>query len=126
MTPDDCIAQLDYALGIAGEQVRLLRMAAPPASGVANEVDVQAMVRGYAPSEIVQGSGITQQDQLCILSPTTLVATSWPAPGQSPVPKIGDRVVSTTGRVSTVMAAAGITMGTTLVRIELQIRGMGL
>lgn len=116
------IDALDAGLAANGESVRLMRMATPPATGILMEVACMAVMRGYAPSEVAAGSGITQQDQVMIVSPSSLVAAGWPGAGLSPVPRKGDRVVTATG-VMAVQAASGISVGGELVRIEAQVRG---
>jgi hypothetical protein len=115
------IDALDDALAQSGESIRLLRMNAPPATGIAHEVTCLAMMRGYAPLEVVVGSGITQQDQKAIFSPTPILTAGWPGTA-NPVPRVGDRVVSVRG-VLTVQAAAGIYVQGVLVRLEAQLRG---
>jgi hypothetical protein len=119
---DEVLGELDAALAEVGETVRLLRMTGTGAqSRVLQEVSCRMTLRGYAPNEVVQGSGITQQDQRMILSPTRLIAENWPGDGKY-VPRAGDRIVSTRG-VLTVQAAAGIYVDDRLVRIEGQARG---
>lgn len=110
---------LDRELALYGETIRVLRMARPPASGIVIEVSCMGVVRGYNPVELSAGSGINQQDQLVILSPTPFVAAGWPGP----IPIEGDRMVTNRG-AQTIQASAGIYVGNVLVRIECQIRGM--
>jgi hypothetical protein len=119
MTPADMIASLDAALLTNGESVRVLRMKAPPATGIQLEADCMAVVRGYRPTEMIPGSGISQQDQFVILSPTGLAAVSWPGNG---MPRNNDRFVTNRGPL-TVIASAGIYVANVLVRIEAQVRG---
>jgi hypothetical protein len=121
MTPQEATGALDDALAQAGESVRFLRMAKPPATGVVASVTCQALIRGYAPSDLSPGSGIGQQDQLLIVSPTPIVAAGWPGAG-SPIPAQGDRVQTARGTL-TIQASAGTYMQGTLVRIEIQVRG---
>lgn len=122
MTPDEAIAALDDALETAGETVTLRRLAKPPATGIIAEVVCKGLLRGYAPSDLVPGTGIGQQDQKMILSPSAIIAAGWPGGGGSPVPQQGDRLRTNRGTL-TVQAAAGIYMADTLVRIELQAKG---
>jgi hypothetical protein len=122
MTPQEAIAALDAGLAQAGETIRLMRLASPPASGIAAVVTCLAAVRGYDPSDISPGSGITQQDQKMILSPTLIVAAGWPGAGLSPVPRQGDRIVSNRGPL-TIQDAAGTYVQDVLVRIEARVRG---
>jgi hypothetical protein len=119
---DEVIGELDAALAEAGETVRLLRMTGTGAqSRVLKEVSCRMVLRGYRPSEVSQGSGITQQDQKAIFSPTPIIAANWPGDGRY-VPRNGDRLISTRG-VLTVQAAAGVIVDDRLVRIEAQVRG---
>jgi hypothetical protein len=121
MTPQDMIDALDAGLADTGEQVRLLRMARSPQTGIVAEVTIHTMIRGYSPIEVAAGSGISQQDQKMIFSPTPIRAAGWPGTA-NPIPREGDRVVSTRG-VLTIQAAAGIYVKNVLVRIEAQVRG---
>lgn len=122
MIAQEAIAALDDALHQAGESVRLLRMATAPASGIASEVTCLALIRGYAPSELVAGTGIGQQDQKMIISPTPILMAGWPGGGGSPVPRQGDRIISNRGPL-TIQDAAGFYVADVLVRIEIQARG---
>lgn len=120
----DCIADLDAALRMAGELAKLYRR---PAAGVFS-IDVWCTLRGYAPSEIIAGADMTQQDQQMVLSPTDLIAGGWPGPGITPpgpplVPRRGDRIVTASGRGLTIQAAQGIFIGGVLVRIDGRARG---
>jgi hypothetical protein len=123
LTAQDMIAALDEGLAQAGETIRIQRLATPPASGISAVVICLAVIRGYAPAELIPGSGIAQTDQKMIFSPTPITAAAWPAVGLSPIPRRGDRVISNRGPL-TVQAAAGIYAGDTLVRIEAQVRGL--
>jgi hypothetical protein len=117
--PQYLIDALDASLALDSETVRLLRMAG---AVVGMQVTCLATIRGYKPSEIVAGSGIGQQDQLMITSPTLLAAAGWPGLNLSAVPKQGDRVMSNRG-VLTVQASVGLYVQDVLVRIEAQLRG---
>jgi hypothetical protein len=123
------IADLDAALAAVGETIRLVRLIGNPRTGQSStEVACRAMIRGYAPSDLANNSGITQQDQQIIVSPTAIRAADWPGPGgqRGPgdplVPRQGDRVLSNRG-VLTIQAATGLYLDDTLVRIEIQARG---
>jgi hypothetical protein len=119
---DEALSELDAALAEAGETVRLLRMTGTGAqSRVQKEVTCRMTLRGYAPNEVVQGSGITQQDQRMILSPTQIIAANWPGDGRY-VPRAGDRIISNRG-VLTIQSAAGVYVDDRLVRIEGTARG---
>lgn len=119
MSVQDLIDDLDAGLAENGEAVRVLRLATPPATGVAKEADCNALIRGYQPSDLVPRSGINQQDQTAIMSPTVFNAVAWPAPG---IPRQGDRIISNRGPL-TIQACAGLYVGNTLVRIEASVRG---
>jgi hypothetical protein len=120
---DEAITELDAALAEVGETVRLLRMTGTGAqSRVLKEVSCRMVLRGYQPNEVVQGSGITQQDQRAIFSASPIIAANWPGDGRY-VPRAGDRLVSNRG-VLTIQAAAGLYVDNRLVRIEAQVRGV--
>ncbi len=127
MTPQQTISALDRALATAGETIRLQRLALGPGdSQIPFEVSCRALVRGYQPDELV--NGITQQDQLIIISPTQIIANGWPGaapvrgPGDQRVPQARDRTITSRGTL-TVQAAVGIYLQGELVRIEMQVRG---
>lgn len=125
MSAQAYIDELDSGLAEAGEVVSLVRLLTGGATFAA--VGCPATIRGYNPSDLVAGSGIGQQDQQVIMSPTRLRASGWPGtatrpPGDPLVPKQGDRIISNRG-VLTVQAANGIYVESTLVRIEMQARG---
>lgn len=115
--------QLDADLAQTGEWVTLRRMARTPAVGVVKQVSLWMVLSGYQPSDMVQGSGITQEDQRAIFSPTLILAAGWPSAGGNPVPARGDRVQSARG-LQSVIACSGRVIGGVLVRIEAQLRGM--
>lgn len=106
---------LDASLARSGETVRVLRLTGA-AQTVSKDLTCAAFVRGYQPSELIAGSGLTQQDVRVILSPTDLATF----PGVVPVRN--DRIVRQ-GKPLAVQAATGIYNGTTLIRVEVQARG---
>lgn len=119
------IDELDSGLAEAGETVSLVRLLT---GGTTFSIaGCPAAIRGYNPSDLVAGSGIGQQDQQVIMSPTRLRAGGWPGtasrpPGDPMVPRQGDRVISNRG-VLTIQAASGVYVESTLVRIVMQARG---
>lgn len=118
MTPGAAIAALDRALVWAGEPVRLQRLA-----GVKSESKFECaatgLVRGYAPSELIAGSGLVQGDTLIILSPTDLTREGWPDPL---VPTVRDKI-QLGGTWRAVKAPVPFYMQGILVRIELVAAG---
>lgn len=131
MTAANEIAELDAALAEDGEDIVLRRV---KGSSLATQVNVdvtcRAFVRGYAPNELV--GSITQQDVKVILSTTQIDAADWPADeadSTSPIdPRVprknrGDKCVIA-GRVLSVESAKGILIDGTLIRIDMQCRGL--
>lgn len=122
---ESVIADLDEALADAGEDIVLQRLTGT--QQIPYSVTCRAVVRGYAPEELIAGSGITQQDVKVILSPTEIEVAGWPGAqpqtsGDKRVPVKNDRILRQ-GRPLTVQAAAGIYVGGELVRIEATARG---
>lgn len=120
------LAKLDAALGKAGQDIRLQRLTGT--QSIPFEVTCRAVVRGYAPEELI--NGITQQDSFVILSPTQIEAKGWPGPQISidpssvdrRIPRKGDRVFIN-GKPRNVEAATGLYVDDTLVRIEMRVLG---
>lgn len=106
-TSADAIVELDKAIAAAGQTVKLMKTAAgvPDAGG-----DRPAFVRGYKPDELI--GDVRQNDLRVILSPT----------GLAELPEKGWKVLAR-GKTRNVEAAEHISMGETVVRIELQVRG---
>lgn len=122
------IAELDRSLAVDGEDF-VLRRVVGTNSPVNTDVTCRGVVRGYQPQELT--TNIIQGDAKIILSPTQIIATSWPggAPATGAnaaldhrVPRRGDKAV-VQGKVLNIEAAAPIYLDNVLVRIELQIRG---
>ena len=121
------IAALDRAVARTGEAVTLRRnTGSTPQTTV--DVTLQAIVRGFKPSELISGSGIVAGDSLVIISPTAINAAQWPG-GQSPtvtgdqrIPRTTDAVIRQ-GKSRTVQSANPVYVRGVLVRIELQVRG---
>lgn len=107
MNPEAAIAGLDRSLQIAGQDISLHRGT--------TYVAARARITSYSASQLV--GEVTQGDSLVIMSPTEIVAASWPAP-----PRYGDKVVID-GNVRTVISATVFEMANVPVRYELQTRG---
>ncbi len=120
------IVALDRALAKVGQDIRLQRLTGT--QSIPFEVTCRAVVRGYAPNELI--NGITQQDSFVILSPTEIDAKGWPGPQSSAdpsnidrrVPRKGDRAFIN-GKARNVEAATGLYVDDTLVRIEMRVLG---
>ena len=126
ITPESIIADLDFALAEAGENVTLRRNAGTQLIPFDVE-NIKAIMRGYAASELV--GEITQQDQSFILSPTEINRYQWPgfrtgttSAIDDRVPRKNDIIISSRGKL-TVQAATGIYVQNVLVRIEGRARG---
>lgn len=131
---ETAIADLDRELAATGEPIRLERLTLGPGGlQIPFGVDCPAYVRGYQPAEL--SSAIIQQDVKLVVSPTPIARAGWPGPrvtraGASPsqddprIPRKGDRAITSRGTL-TVQAAAGIFVGSELVRIDIQARGNG-
>ena len=72
----------------------------------------------YRPEELV--GGIVQGDTKVILSPTQILAASWP--GTLSWPRTGDKIVIN-GRERNIQAAPPKLIDGAVVRIDLQVRG---
>lgn len=120
------IDALNRALRRSGQPVTL-RKVTGTTSQTFTDVDCLALVRGYTPQELVAGNGIIQQDSKVILSPTEINAAVWPVVQSGPkdvrIPsKNRGDLCLINGAWRTVQAGVGIYIGSTLVRIELQVR----
>lgn len=125
MTPQQALASLDAMLATYGAPAIVRRITWVGSTSTAHDVTVQAVVRGYEPTELV--GGIVQGDSRAILSPTSIIAAGWPgvppaAGTDGRVPIIGDKLV-VAGRVRNIQAVVPFYMAGDLVRIELQVRG---
>jgi len=122
------ITELDRSLAVDGEDFTVRRVVGTN-SPVNTDVSCRGFVRGYQPQELT--TTIIQGDAKIILSPTQIIAGSWPG-GAPPtganaaldqrVPRRGDKAV-VQGKVLNIEAAAPIYLDNVLVRIELQVRG---
>lgn len=120
------IAELDSALALVGQDIRLQRLTGT--QGIPFEVRCRAIVRGYTPEQLV--GGITQQDSSVIMSPTEIERKGWPGPKSSADQQSGDRRIPRQGdrafvndKARNVEAAVGIYVADILVRIEMRVRG---
>jgi hypothetical protein len=109
VTPATAIGMLDRELARHGQTIVLSR-----AGGSPTDATCRGFVRGFKPDEII--GSVQQLDSKVILSPTSLGAGNWP------IPVDGDRV-KVAGVWKRVMAATGVTLADTVVRVELQVRG---
>jgi hypothetical protein len=109
MTPAQAIAMLDKQLSMHGEPVTLRR------GTPAVTLPTKAFVRGYGPQELV--GTIQQGDSRVALSPSGLSGAFL-----AKLPARGDRI-DIAGVTKTIEAAEIVRMGTTIVRVNLQIRG---
>lgn len=120
------ISALDSALARVGQDIRLQRLTGT--QQIPFEVECRAVVRGYAPEELV--GDITQQDSMVVLSPSEIERKGWPGPQSSSdpstidrrVPRKGDRAFIN-GKARNVEAAVGIYVADVLVRIEMRVLG---
>ncbi len=120
---NDLIASLDDGLKRSGQTITLRRQSGTAPSITNYDVSVLAVVRSYAPEELV--GGIAMTDSKVILSPSGL--TAWPGDGTdghpSPdIPKINDKVIIAS-RTRNVKVVDPIYAGDVLVRIELGVSG---
>lgn len=118
------LAALDRGLARVGQDIILQRM---NGAAVASQVTCRAVVRGYAPDELV--GGITQQDSFVILSPTQIIAANWKAfavSGETTldqrIPIKGNKAVIN-GKTRNIEAAGGLYVDGELVRIEMRVLG---
>lgn len=108
------VAMLDRNVANHGQPVVLRRLVP---NGAPIEATVEAFVRGYKPDELV--AGILQGDTLITVSPTALAGT----PFATALPKAGDKVTFD-GRVRNVQMVNPVTIASTLVRLNMQVRGL--
>lgn len=112
-TPTGAITRLDAALLRRGQTITLRRgrSEAPTAT-----ITLKGFVTGFKADEIVPGSGISQNDDKVIISPSSLGGWPGAAPGK-------DDWCEINGRFRTVTIGRLIKMNDVLVRIELQVKG---
>lgn len=118
------LTSLDHSLARVGQNIVLQRMSG---AVVGAQVTCRAIVRGYAPEQLV--GGITQQDSHVILSPSEIVAADWKAftvTGETSldqrIPIKGNKAVIN-GKTRNVEAAGGYYVNGELVRIEMRVAG---
>lgn len=120
----DEIDALNRGLRRSGQPVTLRKVTGTTVQTF-TDVVCKAVVRGYAPHELI--GGINLNDSFVILSPTEITAAVWPGPQGAgadiriPSRNRGDLILIA-GVWRTVQAGVGIYMGSNLVRIELQVR----
>lgn len=121
----DEIDALNRGLRRSGQTITLRRVIGTTSQTFVDVV-CRAVVRGYAPNELI--GSIIQNDSLVILSPTEINAAVWPtvqgagADVRIPSRNRGD-LCYIAGVWRSVQAGVGIYLGgSTLVRIELQVR----
>lgn len=112
----DAIASLDLALEELGQDVQMYRIVGtgPTATKQGLGFAIRAHVRTLNEDELT--AGLTQDDHLVILSPTSFAA--WP-PGQ---PKKGDKVLFE-GVTCNVEVVKPFRPDGVLVRLELKVKG---
>lgn len=112
MTPASAIASLDRQLALHGQAVTLMRgdVATPD-----NTAALTAFVRGKRREDMEGGASQTVRD--VILSPTGLVAASWPD-----VPKKGDWLTAE-GVTRALLEVEVIRFGGSVIRYELKVKG---
>jgi hypothetical protein len=82
MNAQELINDLDRALADGGEPVTLRRAYVESDGESESEfnVTIQGKVRRLQPQEIIDEHGAIVQDSLVVISPTGLIAASWPFP----------------------------------------------
>jgi hypothetical protein len=116
VTPEAAIEMLDRQLARNGSDVEMYRLVGtgPTATKQGLGVPVRAHVRTLNEDELT--AGLTQDDHMVILSPTSF--TAWP-PGR---PQKGDKVILE-GLPCNVEVPRPIRINGTLVRLELKVKG---
>jgi hypothetical protein len=121
VTPAQARDALNRWLQRVGQDVTLQRLSAPTLA-VSASVSVRAHVVDFAPKDLDGSIGLQIGDSKVIMSSTEVVDAAWPAAGESPIPRKGDRIV-VAGRTRTVLYGyAGPYVAGELVRINLVIR----
>lgn len=127
MTPSQARAALDRWLAKAGQDCILQRLLGEDLAPVS--VTVRAHIRGYAPHEIIDGSGLQIGDSHVIISTTQIDAEGWPGadpeaqePGDPRVPRKGDRLIAAGWTREVLAGWAAPHIQGELIRIEMTIR----
>jgi hypothetical protein len=83
MSPQECIAALDRALDISGNDVILRRTVGEDPNQTFIEVECRAFIRlqRVAPEDL---GSVRRDHNLVIISPTAIAATNWPASHTTP------------------------------------------
>lgn len=102
--------QIDAMISRYGQSVTLRRL---PSTDVA----LSAVVRGYAPHEIVPGGPVAQGDRLVRIGTAAIAAAAWPAP-----PHRDDKILLGSD-VTTVRAVEALQVAGVVVEYVLQVRG---
>lgn len=132
MSPDECIAALDRALGRDGETITLRRTAGSPRNLVNLDVDCPAFVRSWRLREQPLVGTLAQFDFVVTISPTPILAAQWPG-GTPPMaaglpaalvwlPRKNDKLI-VGGIVRSIEAVDPLAMNGTVVRIEMMTLG---
>lgn len=111
--------RLDRALADKGEDGVLRRRMGTGNTFV--EVPCRVLIRGYKPEQLI--GGLTQQDAQAVISPSPILASTFPgAAGGTRWPKVNDLLL-VQGRLRNVQATATVFIGPEPVRIEMTVRG---
>jgi hypothetical protein len=113
---EECISTLDFALAELGQDVEMYRIVGtgPAATKLGLGTPIRAHVRTLNEDELT--AGLTQDDHMVILSPTSFA--SW-APGQ---PQKGDKVIIE-GVTCNVQVLKPFRPSGVLVRLEMKVKG---
>jgi hypothetical protein len=104
--------EIEAALVEAGQQLTLRRIGSPNV-----DVALSGRLQTFDPKEI--GGGIVQGDRKLIIGNFSILEAGWPGP-----PQRGDQILFAGGtKTATVMGVDTITVGTEIVRHNLQVRG---
>lgn len=118
MSPEQAISALDRALASHGQTITLRRTSGEGTSQTNADVSVRVREGLYTSEELA--SGLYQGQTRIILSPSEILAASWPSPQSWPA--TGDFVVIE-GRERRVESATLRRIDGTVVRIELEVVG---
>jgi hypothetical protein len=122
------IAELDKSLATDGEDIVLRRTVGSGATQQFINVKCRAFVRGAKANELLTGSGMSQTQNIIVISPTQINRAQWPGGqpiGQSEdpsIPKIGDKAIAK-GRSGAVLFVDPIKIGDEIIRINMWAAG---
>lgn len=108
--------RLAAVIALHGQPVTLQRTTGTTPQ-VRFEVVCQAIVRGYAPHELISGSGIVQGDRAVIITNTEIARAQWPGP-----PRTSDKCVID-GRQTAIQACDVRRLRNDIVLYLIQVRG---